>query len=238
MRLDKFLVEMSIGSRSQVKELIKQKRISVNQKTVTSAKAQINENKDIISLDGNQLVYEKFTYFMLNKPKGVISATEDKEHKTVIDLLSNEDYKNGIFPVGRLDKDTRGLLILTNDGALAHNMLSPKKHVEKEYIAEVKGIMTEADKNSFEQGIVLKDFTCLPARLEIIAINQEKETSRVKITLKEGKFHQVKRMVLACGKEVSDLKRIKMGNLLLDKTLKEGSYRRLTSEELELLKKS
>lgn len=235
MRLDKFLVESGFGSRSQVKQLLKKGQVWVNGAAVTSAKTQINERSDQIVVDGQTLVYEKFVYYLLNKPKGVISATEDDRHKTVLDLLDDTARQKEVFPVGRLDVDTHGLLLLTNNGQLSHAMLSPKRHVAKVYQAQVAGLMDQADVERFAQGIELKDFTCQPAQLEIIERDEGAQTSLVRITLSEGKFHQVKRMVLACGKEVIDLQRLSMGPLQLDPNLELGQWRRLTEEEMQSL---
>lgn len=235
MRLDKFLVECGIGSRTEVKKILKSGQVTVNQAVEKSAKRRIDEQQDQIAYRGEALHYEKFAYYLLNKPKGVISATEDSKHRTVLDLLDDTARQKEVFPVGRLDIDTHGLLLLTNNGALAHEMLSPKKHVDKVYQAEVAGIMTQDDVEAFARGIELKDFTCQPARLEILAIDEERETSRVQISIAEGKFHQIKRMVRACGKEVTDLKRISMGPLRLDDELALGQWRRLTASELESL---
>ncbi len=235
MRLDKFLVESGLGSRSQVKQLLKKGQVWVNGAAVTSAKTQIDERSDQIVVDGQILVYEKFVYYLLNKPKGVISATEDDRHKTVLDLLDDTARQKEVFPVGRLDVDTHGLLLLTNNGQLSHAMLSPKRHVAKVYQAQVAGLIDQADVERFAQGIELKDFTCQPAQLEIIERNEGAQTSLVRITLSEGKFHQVKRMVLACGKEVTDLQRLSMGPLQLDTNLDLGQWRRLTEEEMQSL---
>lgn len=235
MRLDKFLVEVGQGSRTEVKQLLKKKQVSVNGKIETSPKTQIAEKADQVICQGQNLSYEKYVYYMLNKPKGVISATEDNHHKTVLDLLDKTAWDKEVFPVGRLDIDTHGLLFLTNNGKLAHAMLSPKKHVDKLYRAKVAGIMTAEDVEHFAKGIELKDFTCQPAQLEILEIDEAANTSLVAITIKEGKFHQVKRMVLACGKEVTDLERLNMGPLQLDENLSLGEWRRLTAEELAKL---
>lgn len=236
MRLDKFLVEMGLGSRTEVKRLLKKKQVLVNGKIETSAKIQIDENQDEISVNKRVLDYEKFVYYLLNKPKGVISATEDANHQIVLDLLDESARQKEVFPVGRLDIDTHGLLLLTNNGALAHAMLSPKKHVAKVYRAKVDGmIITEKDVEHFEAGIELKDFTCQPAKLTILEVNEEQQTSLVEIIISEGKFHQVKRMVQACGKTVTDLERLSMGPLMLDERLELGTFRRLTKEELEKL---
>lgn len=238
MRLDKFLVACAVGSRTEVKNFLKSGRVTVNGKKEKSAKLQIDEETDEICFDGQKLDYEEFVYYMMNKPQGVISATEDPKHKTVLDLLDNYARAKEVFPVGRLDIDTHGLLLLTNDGKLAHALLSPKRHVDKTYLAQVKGIMTDTDVETFAKGIPLKDFTCQPAKLELVSIDTEKEESLVRVTIAEGKFHQVKRMVTYCGKEVVDLQRLTMGTLTLDENLKRGEWRRLSKEELEGLLES
>ena len=235
MRLDKFLVACAVGSRTEVKNLLKAGRVTVNSKKEKSAKLQIDEERDEIRFDGQVLEYEEFVYYMMNKPKGVISATEDPKHRTVLDLLDDIALSKEVFPVGRLDIDTHGLLLLTNDGKLAHALLSPKRHVDKTYLAQVKGIMTQEDVETFAEGIPLKDFTCQPAKLEILSIDAEKNQSQIRVTIAEGKFHQVKRMVAYCGKEVVDLQRLTMGTLVLDENLERGEWRRLTKEELEAL---
>jgi len=235
MRLDKFLVACAVGSRTEVKNLLKAGRVTVNGKKEKSAKLQINEERDEIRFDGQVLDYEEFVYYMMNKPQGVISATEDSKHRTVLDLLDDIARTKEVFPVGRLDIDTHGLLLLTNDGKLAHTLLSPKRHVDKTYLAQVEGIMSQEDVETFAEGIPLKDFTCQPARLELVSVDPEKNQSLVRVTIAEGKFHQVKRMVAYCGKEVVDLQRLTMGALILDEKLKRGEWRRLTKEELEEL---
>ena len=235
MRLDKFLVDCGIGSRTEVKLLLKKKEIMVNGKVETSPKLQVNEKIDQVIYQGQELNHETFVYYLLNKPKGVISATEDAQHRTVLDLLDETARQKQVFPVGRLDKDTHGLLLLTNNGELAHALLSPKRHVDKEYIAEVAGIMTEADMKSFATGIVFKDHTCQPAQLDLLEVDEEASTCRVRITIREGKFHQVKRMVAACGKEVTDLQRVRMGELMLPDDLALGDWRRLTETERNAL---
>lgn len=237
MRLDKFLVENGLGSRSQVKDVLKKGLVLVNGRAEKSPKTQINETADEIVVSGQKLTYEKFVYYLLNKPKGYISATEDERHKTVLDLLDETARQKEVFPVGRLDIDTHGLLLLTNNGKLAHAMLSPKKHVEKIYRAKVAGLMNQSDVERFARGIELKDFTCHPAQLKIVELDEEKEISLVEITLAEGKFHQVKRMVAACGKEVTDLQRLSMGPLQLDPELALGEWRRLTEEEMKSLER-
>ena len=236
MRLDKFLVACAVGSRTEVKNLLKAGRVTVNGKKEKSAKLQINEERDEIRFDGQVLEYEEFVYYMMNKPQGVISATEDSKHRTVLDLLDDIARTKEVFPVGRLDIDTHGLLLLTNDGQLAHALLSPKRHVDKTYLAHVEGIMTQEDVETFVKGIPLKDFTCQPAKLEIVSVDSVKNQSLVRVTIAEGKFHQVKRMVAYCGKEVVDLQRLTMGTLALDENLERGEWRRLTKEELEVLR--
>ncbi|HHA7544913.1 TPA: pseudouridine synthase [Streptococcus pneumoniae] len=236
MRLDKFLVACAVGSRTEVKNLLKAGRVTVNGKKEKSAKLQIDEKIDEIRFDGQVLEYEEFVYYMMNKPKGVISATEDPKHRTVLDLLDDLARSKEVFPVRRLDIDTHGLLLLTNDGQLAHVLLSPKRHVDKTYLAQVKGIMTQEDVETFAEGIPLKDFTCQPAILELVSIDTEKNQSQIRVTIAEGKFHQIKRMVGYCGKEVVDLQRLTMGTLVLDENLERGEWRRLTKEELEILR--
>ena len=238
MRLDKFLVACAVGSRTEVKNFLKTGRVTVNGKKEKSAKLQIDEETDEICFDGQKLDYEEFVYYMMNKPQGVISATEDPKHKTVLDLLDDYARAKEVFPVGRLDIDTHGLLLLTNDGKLAPALLSPKRHVDKTYLARINGVMTDADVETFAQGVPLKDFTCQPAKLELVSIDTEKEESLVRVTIAEGKFHQVKRMVAYCGKEVVNLQRLTMGTLTLDEELKRGEWRRLSKEELEGLLES
>ena len=235
MRLDKFLVACAVGSRTEVKNLLKAGRVTVNGKKEKSAKLQINEERDEIRFDGQVLEYEEFVYYMMNKPQGVISATEDTKHRTVLDLLDDYARAKEVFPVGRLDIDTHGLLLLTNDGQLAHALLSPKRHVDKTYLAQVEGIMSQEDVDTFAKGISLKDFTCQPAKLELVSVDSVKNQSLVRVTIAEGKFHQVKRMVAYCGKEVVDLQRLTMGTLVLDENLERREWRRLTREELENL---
>ena len=215
--------------------MLKAGRVTVNGKKEKSAKLQINEERDEIRFDGQVLDYEEFVYYMMNKPQGVISATEDSKHRTVLDLLDDIARTKEVFPVGRLDIDTHGLLLLTNDGKLAHALLSPKRHVDKTYLAQVEGIMSQEDVETFAEGIPLKDFTCQPAKLELVSVDPVKNQSLVRVTIAEGKFHQVKRMVAYCGKEVVDLQRLTMGTLVLDENLERGEWRRLTKGELENL---
>ncbi|QII83045.1 pseudouridine synthase [Jeotgalibaca arthritidis] len=237
MRLDKFLSHTGFGSRKEVKVLLKQKKVVVNDKVASKGEMKVDLNQDQVVVNGERIQYQEFHYLMLHKPAGVLSATEDMKQKTVIDLLSEEYQHLNLFPVGRLDKDTEGLLLLTNDGELAHFLLSPKKEVAKRYYARVAGIMDEADCEAFKNRIVLEDgFECLPGELEIKSVDEEKQESEVFITIKEGKFHQVKRMVKASGKEVTYLKRLTMGSLVLDPKLQLAEYRYLTESELADLK--
>lgn len=237
MRLDKFLSHTGFGSRKEVKVLLKQKKVVVNDKVASKGEMKVDLNQDQVMVNGERIQYQEFHYLMLHKPAGVLSATEDMKQKTVIDLLSEEYQHLNLFPVGRLDKDTEGLLLLTNDGELAHFLLSPKKEVAKRYYARVAGIMDEADCEAFKNRIILEDgFECLPGELEIKSVDVEKQESEVFITIKEGKFHQVKRMVKARGKEVTYLKRLTMGSLVLDPKLQLAEYRYLTESELADLK--
>lgn len=235
MRLDKFLAEAGLGSRKEVKKILKTGTVTVNGQREKSDKRQVDPTTDVIKWQDEPLHYQKFYYYVLNKPAGVVSATEDKRDRTVIDLLVAADFRSDLFPVGRLDKDTEGLLLLTNDGKLAHELLAPKKHVEKEYYAKVNGVMTVTDVKTFEQGIMLDGEKTRPAQLMIEAIDEQQQTSIVRIVLHEGKFHQVKRMVKACGKEVVYLKRIRMGQLQLPVDLALGAYRQVTPTELSQL---
>ncbi|KXT76611.1 pseudouridine synthase [Streptococcus sp. DD12] len=235
MRLDKYLADCGLASRRDVKEILKKKRVMVNGQIETSPKTQVDAQKDQIVLDGQRLVHETFVYYLLNKPVGVLSATEDAKGATVLDLLDETAHLKAVFPVGRLDKDTEGLLLLTNNGPLAHALLSPKKHVTKTYLAQVAGVMDEADVERFSQGIRFKDFTSQPAQLDIIQQDEASNQSVVLVRLAEGKFHQVKRMVHACGKEVTSLKRLSMGPLQLDENLAPGEFRRLTEAEMHAL---
>lgn len=237
MRLDKFLANSGIGTRKEVKEILKKKKISVNDVLVKDGKIHIDEKNDIVKYENEIVSYKPFVYIMINKPAGVISATEDNHHKTVIDLLNNEYRTYDIFPVGRLDIDTEGLLLLTNDGVLSHNLLSPKKHVDKKYYVKIAKPLSENDVKTLENGIKLEEnFVTKKANVEIISEDLESNSNQVYITICEGKFHQVKRMFKAVDNEVLYLKRIKMGNLLLDQNLKLGEYRELTKEELNELK--
>lgn len=242
MRLDKFLTEMAVGTRSQVKDMAKRGRIRVNGETVKKTDVKVDPEADLVTLDGNRIFYTAMEYYMLNKPQGVVSATEDKIHRTVIDLIMStpakgEGRRKDLFPVGRLDIDTEGLLLITNDGELAHSLLSPKRHVDKVYYARVRGHLPEDAGQQFEEGITLLDGTpTMGAKLEILDEENQKETE-VLLTIREGKFHQVKRMFEALGCKVVFLKRLSMGSLQLDESLKPGEYRPLSLEEVEGLRK-
>ena len=238
MRLDKFLANSGIGTRKEVKEILKKGKISVNSIFIKDGRIHINEKKDIIKYEDKVVGYKPFVYIMMNKPAGVISATEDNHHKTVIDLLNDKYRTYDIFPVGRLDIDTEGLLLLTNDGVLSHNLLSPKKHVSKKYYVKIAKPLSENDVKILEKGIKLEEnFITKKAKVEIISEDScENDNNQVYITISEGKFHQVKRMFKAVNNEVLYLKRIKMGNLSLDENLKLGEYRELTGKDLDELK--
>lgn len=258
LRLDKYLTEMGCGTRSQVKKEILKGSVSVNGEIAKKAERKVDTEKDEIIFKGEKIFYAGYEYFMLNKPAGVVSATEDKKERTVIDLIK-ESKRKDLFPAGRLDKDTEGLLLITNNGQLAHRLLSPKKHVDKIYYAKIKGIVTEEDVRLFEKGVHIGDEKpTMPAALEILSVQKERRKEKIKeqkilpetknetdekedgyseiyLTIKEGRFHQVKRMFRAVGKEVVYLKRIQFGTLTLDPSLKPGQYRKLTEEEVEQL---
>ena len=232
MRLDKLLSSSGLGTRKEVKELIRKKHVIVNNKIITNDDFKVDENTDIIFVDGEEIKYQKYIYIMLNKPAGDVSATFDSKEKTVIDLVSEYSHYD-LFPFGRLDKDTEGLLILSNDGKLAHNLLSNKKHVTKKYYVEVLGKLNENDINIFKEGITIDgNEKCLPAVLEIIESN---EKSRCFVTITEGKYHQVKRMFETLKKPVIYLKRVEFGSIHLDSSLSLGQYRLLKEEELNIL---
>lgn len=229
MRLDKLLSEMGYGTRSQVKKDITKGNVTVNGEAVRKPETKIDTETDTVLVCGKTVAYAKYEYFMLNKPAGVVSATEDRREKTVLDLIRDKKRED-LFPVGRLDKDTEGLLLITNNGELAHRLLSPKKHVDKVYYVRVRGTVTEEDVEQFREGLDIGDEKMtLPAELKILHSGEESEAE---ITIREGRFHQVKRMFRAVGKEVVFLKRLRMGTLVLDENLAPGEYRRLTEEEV------
>lgn len=239
LRLDKFLTEMQKGTRSQVKELIRKGRVTVDRQTCREADQKIDPEQMEIGLDGEVISYASMEYFMMNKPQGVISATEDSRHQTVIDLLEGIAKRKDLFPVGRLDIDTEGLLLITNDGELTHELLSPKKHVDKVYYAKVRGKLREDIRLCFQNGMELLDGTVLrPADLLIKRTWEQEGTPfcEAELTIHEGKFHQVKRMFEAAGGEVVYLKRLSMGPLSLDERLSPGESRPLTAEEINALK--
>ena len=232
-RLDKIIASTGKFSRREVKNLIRQGRVLVDGVPPRSPEEKADPETAEIVVNGEVLTYRRYTWLMLNKPAGYLSATEDGRGPTVLDLLPQELQRQGLFPVGRLDKDTEGLLLLTNEGGLAHDLLSPKHHVDKVYYTRVAGRLTEEDCQAFAAGMTLGDgLACMPAGLEILSAGEESEAH---VTLREGKFHQVKRMLAARGKPVLYLERVKMGNLTLDRDLPRGSFRFLRPEELESL---
>ena len=243
MRLDKFLSELNIGTRKQIKEYVKNGRCTVNGIPATKADVHIDENSDDITFDGIPLKYSRFHYFLLNKPVGVVSATRDGRNETVLDLLAGENVK-GLSPCGRLDIDTEGLLLLTDDGDLIHKLLSPRKHVDKVYEVHISKPLDEAEIKKLESGVNIGDknedgsidFT-LPAKVQILDDLDENKNPVILLTIHEGRFHQVKRMLEAVDNEVVFLRRLSMGSLVLDDDLKPGDYRELTDQEINELKK-
>ena len=238
IRLDKFLSEMGVGTRQEVKQYIRKGKVEVDGEIAKRPELKVDETKANVTLDGERIGYASYVYYMLNKPSGVVSATEDKREKTVIDLIKGQKRKD-LFPVGRLDKDTEGLLLITNDGDLAHQLLSPKKHVDKVYRARIEGQVTAEDAALFAKGLEIDDedgaWRAMPAKLNILSSGPESE---VEITIREGKFHQIKRMFEAVDKKVVYLKRLSMGSLRLDESLALGEYRELTEDEVQALKES
>ncbi|HJA65844.1 MAG TPA: rRNA pseudouridine synthase [Candidatus Mediterraneibacter cottocaccae] len=245
MRLDRYLAEMGCGTRTQVKKEISRGNVNINGKAALRPEEKVDPDTDRVTFQGTEISYIRYEYYMLNKPAGVVSATEDSRDSTVVGLIGERQRKD-LFPVGRLDKDTEGLLLITNDGDLAHRLLSPKKHVDKVYFARVAGEVTEEDKEAFARGVDIGDEKLtLPAELEILQVEKEAAEkgaasegmffSEIRLTIREGRFHQVKRMFQAVGKEVVYLKRIRMGSLVLDEDLKPGEYRKLTEEEIRAL---
>lgn len=235
MRLDKFISTTTTLSRAEAKKVIK-KGILINDKLIKTPDYKIDEFKDQVIVNGNRLVYQKYVYIMMNKPKDTVSATEDVIERTVVDILRDEDRIYKIFPVGRLDKDTEGLMLLTNDGELAHKLISPKKDVEKKYYVEVSGELKNEHLKIIKEGVILEDgYRCKPARLEIL--DSSEGNSKANIFITEGKFHQVKRMMKSLGATVTYLKRLSIGSLKLDENLKLGEYRYLTDDELNKLTK-
>ena len=232
MRLDKFLCEMGVGTRSEVKIFLKKGQVTVNDEIIKKPETKIDENKDTVCFLGQPLSYEAVQYFLLNKPAGCVTATKDNLSDTVMSFLP-DNAREDLFPVGRLDKDTEGLLLITNDGQLAHELLSPKKHVDKTYFAVIGGKVKEEHIQQFQEGLDIGDDTLtMPAKLKII---KSDAVSEIELTIHEGRFHQVKRMFEAVGTKVTYLKRISMGPLSLE-TLQPGEVRRLTEEEIEILR--
>ena len=229
-RLDKIIAACGAASRREVKTLVRQGRVTVDGVMAASAEMKVDEAKAVIVVDGVTLQYSRFLYVMLHKPAGVLSATEDQRQETVLDLLPESYRKRGLAPVGRLDKDTEGLLLLTDDGELTHRLLSPKYHVDKVYYARVEGTLDESDCAAFAAGIALNDFTCLPAKLMLLGAGE------CLVTVQEGKFHQVKRMLASRGKPVTYLKRMSMGPLQLEENLSPGQWRLLENEEIFALR--
>ena len=232
-RIDKILSNLGYGSRSELKKFCKNGLVRVNGKVINNPGVQVDVENDEIIFDGEKVTYKEFIYLMLNKPDGYISATFDKRDPIVLDLIDKEDLVFEPFPVGRLDKDTEGLLVLTNDGQLAHRVLSPKKHVPKTYYAKIEGVVTEEDIKAFAEGVTLDDgYETMPAELVIL---KSDEISEIELTIHEGKFHQVKRMFESVDKKVIYLKRLSMGKLKLDENLELGEYRELTDEEVKMI---
>lgn len=230
MRLDKFLCDTAGLTRTEAKNAVKKGQIAVNGQVQKAADFKVKENTDTVTFQGKPLSYAAFHYYMLHKPAGVITATEDKKESTVMDILREEKVKN-LFPVGRLDKDTEGLLLVTDDGELAHNLLSPKKHVDKEYLVKVRDSISEEDCRKLSEGVDIGDEKpTAPAKVERVA---EKE---ILLTIREGRFHQVKRMLQSVGNEVLYLKRLSMGSLRLSEDLEKGAYRPLSEEEIYKIK--
>lgn len=227
-RIDKLLSSTGRWSRREVKRLIKEGRVLLDGVPAAAPEQKLDPGTSRLQVDGEEVAIQRYTYIMMNKPAGVLSARSDAREKTVLDLLPPELQKQNLFPVGRLDKDSRGLLLLTNDGGLAHRLLSPKKHVDKVYYIRTEAPLTPADQTAFADGVILSDGTvCLPAKLELLG-----DGSEALVTLHEGKFHQIKRMAASRGTSVCQLKRISMGTLVLDRALKEGEFRTLTGEEV------
>ncbi|ACD24256.1 MULTISPECIES: pseudouridine synthase [Clostridium] len=236
-RLDKIISNLGYGSRKEAKVLARKGLIEVDGKIIKDSSVTIDPEKSIVKINGEEIFYRKYIYLMMNKPTGVISATHDSKDETVIDLLELDHQIFNPFPVGRLDKDTVGLLLLTNDGEFNHRMISPKWHVDKVYYAKIDKEVNEKDQQAFKKGVVLDDgYKCLEAKLDIISASPE--GSEVRITIQEGKYHQVKRMFEACDKKVVYLKREEFGGLILDENLEEGEYRELSDEELAILNKN
>lgn len=235
IRLDKYLAEMQVGTRSEVKKLIRAGKVQLDGSICKNPEQKFEPEQATVCVDHKEIAYAAYEYFMLNKPKGCVSATEDSRYPTVLDYIT-EHLRKDLFPVGRLDLDTEGLLLITNDGALAHELLSPAKHIPKTYAATIDGLVTETDVKRFAEGIDIGEKKLTkPAEL---VIQKADIVSHIQVTIYEGKFHQIKRMFEAVGKPVLELKRLAMGELQLDETLAAGAYRALTEEELAYLRRT
>ena len=232
MRLDKLLTELGTGSRSEVKKYIRSGLVTVNGEVIKKPEQKVDEKNDTVCYRGNPLTYTEYEYYLFHKPAGCVSATEDNLHRTVMDYLT-DTARHDLFPVGRLDIDTEGLLLITNDGALAHDLLSPTKHVSKVYYAEIDGLVTEEDVNLFKNGVDIGEGK--PTKPALLEILYQGDNSKIRLTITEGKFHQVKRMFEAIGCKVIYLKRLSMGSLTLDPALEKGAFRKLTEEEIAAL---
>lgn len=234
-RIDKILSNLGHGTRKEVKGLLKKGKVEINGIIVSDSAMKVDPDKAIIKVSGEEIKYRKYIYLIMNKPAGVVSATVDNHDETVIDLIDEEYHAFKPFPIGRLDKDTVGLLLITNDGDLNHKLIAPKNHVDKVYYAEINKFVEESDVTTFKKGVVIDDgYKCMPAVLEILRADEN--GSEVMVTIQEGKFHQVKRMFESVDKKVVFLRRISFGPLKLDENLCEGQYRELSEEEIELLK--
>ena len=232
IRLDKFLADMGVGTRSELKKAIRAGRVKIDGIIAKKPEEKVDTEEQVVTFDDKVIGYQEYEYFMLHKPAGVVSATKDPKEKTVLDLITGTRRKD-LFPVGRLDKDTEGLLLITNDGDLSHRLLTPGKHVDKTYFARIEGCVTEEDVKSFSEGLDIKDDTLtMPAKLVVLSAG---DISEIEVTIQEGRYHQVKRMFEAVGKKVIYLKRLSMGSLMLDETLEKGAFRPLTEEELDKL---
>jgi len=234
-RIDKILSNLGHGTRKEVKALLKKGKVEIDGIIISDSATKIDPEKAVIKVSGEEIKYRKYIYLIMNKPAGVVSATVDNHDETVIDLIDEEYQAFKPFPIGRLDKDTVGLLLITNDGELNHKLIAPKNHVDKVYYAEINKLVDASDVAAFKKGVVIDDgYKCMPAVLEIL--NADENGSEVMVTIQEGKFHQVKRMFESVDKSVVFLRRISFGPLKLDENLCEGQYRELSEEEINLLK--
>ncbi|MBU3160895.1 pseudouridine synthase [Clostridium frigoris] len=234
-RIDKILSNLGHGTRKEVKALLKKKKVEVDGVIATDSAMKVDPEKCVIKVSGDEINYRKYIYLVMNKPSGVVSATVDRNDETVIDLIDEQYRAFKPFPIGRLDKDTVGLLLITNDGELNHKLIAPKNHVDKVYYAEINKFIDASDINAFKKGIVIDDgYKCMPAELEVLTANEN--GSEVMVTIQEGKFHQVKRMFESVNKNVMFLRRVSFGPLKLDKDLVEGNCRELSEDEIDLLK--